>query len=286
MVSEKQIKLAELKRAQEELERERATLEEMRRRQAEFHAGREEMLRHLTRGIGLLDEAELNARRDAEQMARTLAEFREAAEKVQVLSEQNWTPDTYNVELTRGLTTIENARMEWNSARLKFPILTAAPAAEPDFRARQIGFAVWNADGFAPALQSRPRADVAAGAAGRRVFFWRCCCDAETSGRMGLFNKKVDPITERSRELTAKIADLESRIKRLDEAQETNGRPRLRSTAYPQGFNGSPRKSPGMRHNGEPVFEAVDQNQLKDTAGAVDDTRGTSTNSARQSTTL
>ena len=80
---------------------------------------------------------------------------------------------------------------------------------------------------------------------------------------MGLFNKKVDPITERSRELTAKIADLESRIKRLDQAQEPNGRPRLRSTAYPQSSNGAARKSPEIG-NGEPVFEPVDQNQLKD----------------------
>ncbi|HUD45179.1 MAG TPA: hypothetical protein VMR33_00030 [Candidatus Baltobacteraceae bacterium] len=132
MVSEKQIKLAELKRAQEELERERASLEEMRRRQAEFQTGREEMLQHLTRGIGLLDEAELNARRDAEQMARTLGEFRQAVCKVQSINEQGWTPDNYNVELTRGLTTIENARMEWNSARLKFPLLTAAPHSGPD----------------------------------------------------------------------------------------------------------------------------------------------------------
>ena len=74
MVSEKQIKLAELKRAQEELERERAGLEELRRRQMEFQTGRSEMLQHLTRGIGLLEEAELTARRDTEQMARTLAE--------------------------------------------------------------------------------------------------------------------------------------------------------------------------------------------------------------------
>ena len=132
MVSEKQIKLAELKRAQEELERERASLEEMRRRQAEFQTGREEMLQHLTRGIGLLEEAELSARRDAEQMARTLGEFRQAVGKVQSINEQAWTPDNYSVELTRGLTTIENARMEWNSARLKFPLLTAAPAAGPD----------------------------------------------------------------------------------------------------------------------------------------------------------
>ncbi len=132
MVSEKQIKLAELKRAQEELERERASLEEMRRRQAEFQTGREEMLQHLTRGIGLLEEAELNARRDAEQMARTLAEFRQSVGKVHSINEQTWTPENYNVELTRGLTTIENARMEWNSARLKFPLLTASPPAGPD----------------------------------------------------------------------------------------------------------------------------------------------------------
>jgi hypothetical protein len=129
MVSEKQIKLAELKRAQEELERERAGLEELRRRQVEFQTGRDEMMQHLTRGIGLLEEAELNARRDSEAMARTLAEFREAVHKVQSINEQGWTAENHSVELTRASTTIENARMEWNSARLKFPLLAGAPKA-------------------------------------------------------------------------------------------------------------------------------------------------------------
>src|SRR3954467_9447572 len=50
-------KLAELKRAQEDLERERAALEETRRRQMEFQTGRQEMVQDLTRGIGLLAEA-------------------------------------------------------------------------------------------------------------------------------------------------------------------------------------------------------------------------------------
>ena len=129
-VSEKQVELARLKRAQEELERERAGLEELRRRQAEFQTGREEMLQHLTRGIGLLQEAEFNTRRDAEQMAKTLADFSDALNKVQSLSEQNWTKDDYNVELTRALTTLENARMEWNSARLKFAILNGPVSTE------------------------------------------------------------------------------------------------------------------------------------------------------------
>jgi hypothetical protein len=139
LLSQKQIKLAELKRAQEELERERAGLEELRRRQMEFQTGRAEMLQHLTRGIGLLEEAELTARRDADQMARALGEFRDAVAKVQGINEQLWSQDTYSVELTRALTTLENARMEWNSARLKFPLLAAAPAAEAEAAAPKAG---------------------------------------------------------------------------------------------------------------------------------------------------
>jgi hypothetical protein len=89
---------------------------------------------------------------------------------------------------------------------------------------------------------------------------------------MGLFNKKVDPINERSRELTAKIADLQSRIKRLDQAADVDGRPKLRSTAYPQGRTGASRSSNGHQ-NGEPVFERVDQNQLKDPPEPLTTTR-------------
>ena len=122
-VVEAQQKLVELKRAQEELERERAGLEELRRRQTEFQTGRQEIIQHLTRGLGLLEEAEFTARRDAEQMAGTTADFREALAKVQIIHDETWTKENFQVELTRALTTIENARMEWNSARLKLPVL-------------------------------------------------------------------------------------------------------------------------------------------------------------------
>jgi len=120
---EAQQKLVELKRAQEELERERAGLEELRRRQTEFLTGRQEIVQQLTRGLGLLEEAEFAARRDAEQMAKTLVDFRDALAKVQAIHEESWTKETFQRELTRGLTTVENARMEWNSARLKLPVL-------------------------------------------------------------------------------------------------------------------------------------------------------------------
>jgi hypothetical protein len=124
-VAEAQQKLAELKRAQEQLEHERAALEETRRRQMEFHAGRQEMIQHLTRGLGLLEEAEFNARRDSEQMSKAMVDLRDALTKVEAIHEEHWTRDNFNVELTRALTTLENARMEWNGARLRFPVLAA-----------------------------------------------------------------------------------------------------------------------------------------------------------------
>jgi TolA-binding protein len=125
-ISANQQEVAKLKRAQEEKQRELSALEEMRRRQAEFQNGREEMLQHLTRGIGLLEDAEMSTRREADQMARSLAEFRDAVAKVQALNDAAWTRENLTVELTKALTTIENARMEWNSARLKFSVLNGA----------------------------------------------------------------------------------------------------------------------------------------------------------------
>jgi septal ring factor EnvC (AmiA/AmiB activator) len=123
-VVEAQQKLAELKRAQDDLERERSSLEELRRRQTEFQTGRSEMIHNLTRGLGLLEEAEFNTRRDAEQMAKTIADFRGALTKIEAVRDETWTKENFSVELTRALTAIENARMEWNAARLKTPALS------------------------------------------------------------------------------------------------------------------------------------------------------------------
>ncbi len=129
-VADKQRKLAELKHAQEELERERAALEETRRRQMDFHTGRQEMIQHLTRGVGLLEESEFTARRDAEQIAKELVEMRAVLGKIQDIHEETWTQETFSVELTRALTAVENARMEWNAARLKFPVLAGSVQSE------------------------------------------------------------------------------------------------------------------------------------------------------------
>ncbi len=128
-VGEAQHKLSELRRAQEELERERASLEESRRRRAEFQTGREEMIHQLTRGIATLEEQEFSARQEAEQMGRSLSGLRDALAKIQGIKESQWTADNWSQELTRALTLVDNSRMEWNSARVKWSKLTNAPQA-------------------------------------------------------------------------------------------------------------------------------------------------------------
>lgn len=152
-VVEAQQKLAELRRAQEELERERASLEELRRRQLEFQTGRQEIVQNLTRGLGLLEEAEFSARREGEQMAKTIADFRDVLSKVQAIHEDQWSKEGFNVELTRALTAVENARMEWNAARLKIPVLAGESAKTPETVA-------------APAATVSPLANVT---------FWQLC---------------------------------------------------------------------------------------------------------------
>ncbi len=136
----RQQQLAELKARQEAIERERLALEEARRRQAEFETGRPEMIQQLTRGVELLARAEFAARREAEQMAKTLGGLREALQAVQGLKPETWTPETWQTELTRALTTLENARMEWNAARLKWPLLNGETAG-PSGPSRQPGAA-------------------------------------------------------------------------------------------------------------------------------------------------
>ena len=119
-----QTKLAELNRAREKLEREKATVEESRRRFSEFETGREEMIHEITRSLGLLEESQMDAQREAEQMARTMDDLRDALSKVELLEDVDTHDEQWKVALTRNLTTIENARMELNSARLKWSLLT------------------------------------------------------------------------------------------------------------------------------------------------------------------
>ncbi len=125
-----QNRITDLNRVLQEVERERVQVEDSRRRFTEFQTGREEMRHELTRALGLLEEAEANTRRDAEQMARSITDMREAIDKVELLEDVETDADNWKVQLTRNLTTLENARMELNAARLRWPLLNGESASD------------------------------------------------------------------------------------------------------------------------------------------------------------
>jgi len=85
---------------------------------------------------------------------------------------------------------------------------------------------------------------------------------------MGWFEQKkpVDPISERSRALTAEIAALEAQIQELDsQIRHAPPQPRLRPAALPQHSAGV--VTPAPIH--DPVFEDVDHDRVKTDSGVA-----------------
>jgi hypothetical protein len=83
---------------------------------------------------------------------------------------------------------------------------------------------------------------------------------------MASSKKKVDPISDRARALTAQIAALESEIKKLDTQIQRAPAPKLRSTAIPHGAtvahtSGAPPAAKPKEN--EPVFEKINQSPLQ-----------------------
>jgi hypothetical protein len=77
---------------------------------------------------------------------------------------------------------------------------------------------------------------------------------------MRIPKKKVDPISDRERQLKEEIAALESQIQKLSSnLSQKQPQPRLRSTVIPHG-TAHPTRTPG---HPEPVFEAVDHERIK-----------------------
>ena len=96
---------------------------------------------------------------------------------------------------------------------------------------------------------------------------------------MSVFRKKADPISDRARQLTDEIAELEAKARELDaRMQQDRALPRLRSTALPHGATiishpsqtpASPAPPPQTPGTHDPIFEEVSPDLVKARAEAV-----------------
>jgi DNA repair exonuclease SbcCD ATPase subunit len=128
-VQKAQEQLLQLKRQQEQIEKQKRELEELSRRQDELEQGRGEMTDKLTRALVVLEREAYNAQNRLEQIRVARESFAQHLELIEAIDPRNWNPSDLHKELSRALSTVDDARTEYNDHRSR---LQAAGGANGD----------------------------------------------------------------------------------------------------------------------------------------------------------
>jgi chromosome segregation ATPase len=128
-VQKAQEQLLQLKRQQEQIEKQKRELEELSRRQDELEHGRAEMSDKLTRALVVLEREAYNAQNRLEQIRVARESFAQHLELIEAIDPRNWNPSDLHKELSRALSTVDDARTEYNEHRSR---LQAAGGANGD----------------------------------------------------------------------------------------------------------------------------------------------------------
>jgi chromosome segregation ATPase len=107
----------QVQKAQEQLLQLKRELEELSRRQDELEQGRGEMTDKLTRALVVLEREAYNAQSRLEQIRVARESFAQHLELVEAIDPRNWDPSDLHKELSRALSTVDDARTEYNEHR-------------------------------------------------------------------------------------------------------------------------------------------------------------------------
>src|SRR6201981_3021507 len=125
-VQKAQEQLLQLKRQQEQSEKQKRELEELSRRQEELEHGRGEMSDKLTRALVVLEREAYGAQSRLEQIRVARESFAQHLELIEAIDPRTWNPSDLHKELSRALSTVDDARTEYSDKRSR---LQAAEAA-------------------------------------------------------------------------------------------------------------------------------------------------------------
>src|SRR5436309_10467752 len=137
-VQKAQEQLVQLKRQQEQIEKQKRELEELTRRQEELDRGRAEMIDKLTRSLVVLEREAYNAQRRLEQLRTTRESFGQHLELIEAIDPKSWNPADLHKELSRALSTVDDARTEYSEQRSRLQAadenagLTSLPDVGPE----------------------------------------------------------------------------------------------------------------------------------------------------------
>ena len=132
-VQKAQEQLLQLKRQQEQIEKQKRELEELSRRQDELEHGRAEMTDKLARALVVLEREAYNAQSRLEQIRVARESFAQHLELIESIDPRNWNPSDLHKELSRALSTVDDARTEYNEHRSRLQAAGAdSEASLPD----------------------------------------------------------------------------------------------------------------------------------------------------------
>ncbi len=124
-VQKAQEQLLQLKRQQEQIEKQKRELEELSRRQEEFDRGRAEMMDKLTRSLVVLEREAYDAQKKMEQLRATRESFAQHLELLESIDPKTWNPAELSKELSRALSTVDDARAEFSQQRSRLQASTS-----------------------------------------------------------------------------------------------------------------------------------------------------------------
>src|SRR6266705_3466067 len=170
-----QEQLLQLKRQQEQLEKQKRELEELSRRQEELEHGRAEMTDKFARALVVLEREAYSAQKRLEQIRSARESFAQHLELIEAIDPRSWSPSDLHKELSRALSTVDDARTEYSDQRSRLQAAEAATgeASLPDATADAYqssegrSFSEWLQIGLALTLPL-----IVFGAIAIALFFW------------------------------------------------------------------------------------------------------------------
>src|SRR6202045_1490820 len=138
-VQKAQEQLVQLKRQQEQIEKQKRELEELSRRQEELERGRAEMTDKLSRSLVILEREGYETQNKLEQLRATRESFGQHLEILEGIDPKGWNPADLHRELSRALSTVDDARAEFSQQRSRLQAIAtqdsedvALPEAAPN----------------------------------------------------------------------------------------------------------------------------------------------------------
>ena len=164
-----------LKRQLEQVERQKRELEELSRRQEELERGRAEMSDKLSRSLVILEREGYDSQKKLEQIRATHESFTQHLQLLEAIEPKNWNSAELPKELSRALSTVDDARTEFSQQRSRLEA-SGGESTEiglPDVASGSMGlgggrsFVQWMQIGFAVTLPL-----IIFGIVALLVFFW------------------------------------------------------------------------------------------------------------------